>query len=494
MYPKTSPSSTDSKNLVPGNEILPDENNRWLMMASLISWIEFEEEYASIFDDKLGAPAKPFRMALGALLIQQKLNLTDRETVEIIRESPYLQYFIGLRQFSHKIPFHPSMMVHFRKRIGSEIINKINEVTVLKELRQQGEIKENESKEQAKNEGKLILDASCTPSDIAFPTDLGLLNKGRMATEKIIDKLHKGEARNIGKKPRTYREIGRKEYLKIAKKRKVRKEEREQGIKKQLQYIKRNLKSIDNLLDQGINISKLSKKEYKNLLVVRELYRQQKEMYEKKENRIAHRIVSISQPHIRPIIRGKAGSAVEFGGKISISVYDNYVFLDKLSWENFNESTHLIEQVEKYHELMGCYPKTIHVDAIYRTRANRAYCKEKGIKMNGPALGRPKKKISSEEKKEAKENEKIRNRVEGKLGEGKRKYGLNKIMTKLATTSMTVISLKFLVMNLSYLYRQVLGGFLCQFLEIKYIFRQMITKTYKTIINRQEKVMFVLGY
>lgn len=471
MYLKNSPSSIGSKNLVPGNEILPDENNRWLIMASFISWTEFEEEYASIFDDKLGAPAKPFRMALGALLIQQKLNITDRETVEIIRENPYLQYFIGLTKFSHKIPFHHSMMVHFRKRIGSEIIDKINEITVLKELKQQGEIEEHESKEQIKNEGKLILDASCAEADITFPTDLGLLNKGRMVTEKIIDTLHEGEAIKVGKKPRTYRQIARKEYLKIAKKRKPRKEERDEGINKQLKYIERNLKSIDNLIDQGIGLSKLSKKQYKNLLVVRELYRQQKEMYERKENRIDNRIVSISQPHIRPIVRGKAGSAVEFGGKISISVYENYVFLDKLSWENFNESTHLIEQVEKYYKLMGCYPKTIHVDAIYRTRANRAYCKEKGIKMNGPALGRPKKNISLEEKKEAQENEKIRNRVEGKLGEGKRKYGLNKIMTKLAATSMTVISLKCLVMNLSYQCRQVLAEFLCQFLEIKYIFQ-----------------------
>lgn len=122
MYIKNSPSSIGSKNLVPGNEILPDENNRWLIMASFISWTEFEEKYASIFDDKLGAPAKPFRMALGALLIQQKLNITDRETVELIRENPYLQYFIGLTKFTHKIPFHPSMMVHFRTRIGSEIV------------------------------------------------------------------------------------------------------------------------------------------------------------------------------------------------------------------------------------------------------------------------------------------------------------------------------------------------------------------------------------
>ena len=129
--------------------------------------------------------------------------------------------------------------------------------------------------------------------------------------------------------------------------------------------------------------------------------------------------------------------------------------MDELSWSNFNESKHLKQQVEKYHEYLGYYPVSIHVDAVYRTRENRAYCKEKGIKMNGPALGRPKKNVSSEEKKQAKENEKIRNRVEGKLGEGKRKYGLNKIMTKLASTSMTVIALSFLVMNLSYLYRQI---------------------------------------
>jgi hypothetical protein len=222
----------------------------------------------------------------------------------------------------------------------------------------------------------------------------------------------------------------------------------------------------------------LSKKDYKKLLVVAEVYRQQKEMYENQKNRIDDRIVSISQPHIRPIVRGKVGSAVEFGGKISISVYENYVFLDKLSWDNFNESTHLIEQVEKYYQLRGYYPETIHVDAIYTTRGNRAYCKEKGIKMSGPALGRPKKNVSAEEKKEARKNEKIRNRVEGKLGEGKRRYGLNKIMTKLASTSMTVISLTFLVMNLSYLYRQVMLVFLCLFSKIKCIWGRSIIRDY----------------
>ncbi len=113
------------------------------------------------------------------------------------------------------------------------------------------------------NKGKLILDASCTPSDIAYPTDLGLLNQARLQTEKIIDKLHSGEAIKVGKKPRTDRDIARKNYLNVAKKKKPRKEEREEAIKLQLRYISKNLKSIEKLNCQGISLLKLSKKRKK---------------------------------------------------------------------------------------------------------------------------------------------------------------------------------------------------------------------------------------
>ncbi len=135
MYLNTLQSSISAKKFVIPNEIQLDENNQWVIMADLIPWEQFEQEYASIFDEKLGAPAKPFRMALGALIIQQTKNLTDRQTVEEIRENPYLQYFIGLENFSNKIPFNSSMMIHFRKRIESEIIDKINQQIVLKELK-----------------------------------------------------------------------------------------------------------------------------------------------------------------------------------------------------------------------------------------------------------------------------------------------------------------------------------------------------------------------
>lgn len=206
-----------------------DEKNRWVKLAELIPWSEFETEYASQFSDSMGAPAKPFRMALGALIIKERLRTSDEETVEQIKESPYLQYFLGLPGFSKKAPFEASMFVHFRQRLNQELIGRINEQIVLN-LRQEdknrksGEEKAEEEptataksdSESAKNHGKLILDATCAPADINYPTDLKLLNQARERTEKVIDQLYEQVKEQWDKKPRTYRRIARKDYLALA--------------------------------------------------------------------------------------------------------------------------------------------------------------------------------------------------------------------------------------------------------------------------------------
>ncbi len=121
--------------LTPENFELPvavklSPNNRWVIMAELIPWSDFETEYAKKFSEKMGAPAKPFRMALGALIIKETLGISDRETVEQIKENPYLQYFIGLSEYSNESPFEPSMMVYFRERIKIDFVKKINQKMV----------------------------------------------------------------------------------------------------------------------------------------------------------------------------------------------------------------------------------------------------------------------------------------------------------------------------------------------------------------------------
>ena len=287
-----------------------------------------------------------------------------------------------------------------------------------------------------------MLDATCTPADIKYPTDIGILNEAREKTEKIIDKLYKEIKEKKKEKPRTYREEGRKDYLTVAKKRRPSKKEKRKGIKRNLLYVKK-------MLDEGAKLEKLTKKEKEMIITIEKVYEQQLEMYENKTNTVENRIVSVTQPHIRPIVRGKAGKAVEFGAKISASNVNGYVYLTKLSWDNHNESGDLKEQIEEYKRERGCYPESVHVDKIYRTKENRAYCKERVIRISGPPLGRSPNEVSKEKKKEAVSDERVRNAIEGKFGQGKRRFSLGLVMAKLPETSETVIAMNFLVMNLS---------------------------------------------
>ena len=171
------------------------------------------------------------------------------------------------------------------------------------------------------------------------------------------------------------------------------------------------------------------------------LYQQQKKMYDDKTHSVEDRIVSIHQPHVRPIVRGKTQAKVEFGSKIHVSIVDGISFLDQLSWDAFNEGSHMMEYVEKYHQRFGFYPRELLADQIYCTRTNRAALKEKGIKLIAKPLGRP-----SAVQIHVRPGE--RNPIEGKFGQAKTAYGLNRIKARLMDTSESWIASIFLVLNL----------------------------------------------
>jgi hypothetical protein len=84
------------------------------------------------------------------------------------------------------------MLVHFRQRIGVNLVNKINEKMVKEQTEAPGKVVDKKSSDisEPKNQGKLILDATCAPADIKYPNDLGILNQAREQTETIIDALH----------------------------------------------------------------------------------------------------------------------------------------------------------------------------------------------------------------------------------------------------------------------------------------------------------------
>ena len=459
---------------------LLDLNNRWVVLAHQIPWDLLVSTYQSQMNNsQTGADGINPRVAIGSMILKHLCNMSDRETVLQIQENIYMQYFIGYSSFSKEEPFDPSLFVDFRKRLGIEQINAINEKILglsngdnaskqsedINDSEHQDGInaEDNETLHQEVSEleksithkGNLIIDATACPQDIAYPTDLNLLNDAREKSEELIDILYNEHLHE--KKPRTYREVARKNYLRTAQKKVKSNREIHNAVKKQLNYLRRNIKSINKLLD-AYAVIPLDRRLYKYLLVINTLYEQQQKMFEEHTHTIEHRIVSIHQPHVRPIVRGKTNAKVEFGSKINVSLMNGYAFLDDLSWEAFNEGTRLMASVEKYKKRFGYYPEVVMADKIYCNRQNRASLKLLGIKLRAKALGRP----SAVDVEHVRPGE--RNPIEGKFGQAKTAYGMNRIKARLQQTSESWIATIIMVLNLIKL---IGSGTYCLILSMK---------------------------
>ena len=454
-----------------------DPNNRWVKLSKNIPWDDLVSLYLQqLNQSNMGASTINPRIVLGSIIIKHLCDLPDREVIAQIQENVYMQYFVGLSSFTNEAVFDPSLFVEIRNRLGLEQINQISErimrLSMIKSFGsddKMGQIHKNtpsdnnqdttnssdnselkdESTNKTQNKGKMIIDATACPQNIAYPTDLGLLNDAREKAEELIDVLYKKKLH--GEKPRTYRKIARKQYLQTAQKKKKGRKEIRRAVTKQLHFLTRDIKHIDMLLDQYAT-NPLSSKQLKYLFVIQTLQDQQKLMLDHNTHHIEDRIVSIHQPHVRPIVRGKANAYVEFGSKINVSLMNNIAFLDDFSWDAFNEGTRLMNSVEKYKARFGCYPAEILADKIYCTRENRATLKSLNIVLKAKPLGRP----SKEEPYQVTPGE--RNPIEGLFGQAKTAYGLNLIRARLKITSESWIASIILVLNLVKLARM---GYLC---------------------------------
>ena len=426
-----------------------DPDNRWVRKAATIPWEAIEEKYAELFPSDTGMPAKPLRTALGSLMIQKQYGYSDRELVEQIKENPYYQFFIGLPGYQNDQPFVPSLLVEFRKRLNDDVMIEINEMIIAYNTPDDsgpgagGGKGSGPAPDKPENSGTVILDATCAPQNISYPQDINLLNEARENLEALIDRIC---CDYNYYKPRMYRKNARRDYLNLAKCKKRTAKKIRRAIKQQLQYIRRDMGYVEAFLSDGVE---LTSKQAARLSVLRQVYEQQQYMYENNTHSVSDRIVSISQPYIRPIVRGKAAAPVEFGAKLDLSIDENGMArLEKLSFDAYNESDVLIGAIERYRERTGRYPERALADKIYRNRENLAYCKKHGIRLSGPKLGRPKKGAVADKKAEYIDNA-DRVEVERSFSLAKRCYGLGRIMTKLDVTTRSSIALSILVMNVA---------------------------------------------
>lgn len=323
-----------------GERLNPE--NRWCKLVALIPWDMVENNYAKSFKNlKHGNEEFSVRIALGSFIIQNHEAFSDKKLLTNIAENPYMQCFIGLHAFVEKPPFDSSLLVHFRKRLGKDIINEINEIVAKLDISKDdddndtsgGSSMSNDSQTsdeevaETKNLGKLILDATCTPADVHYPTDIWLLNEVREALEESIDVLH---SLNVGtyQKPRTYRDCARRAYLNIDKKKRPTAKEIRKDVGQQLRYIHRDLDIIEKMADCSslpllIYIS--TGTSWYRMKSIASSYK----CNLKKDHKIEDRIVSLHMPFIRPIVRGKANAAVEFGAKLS-----SVLWRDSLIWKS----------------------------------------------------------------------------------------------------------------------------------------------------------------
>jgi len=429
-------------------------DNRWVQIANLMPWEMIEDIYASSFknDNTEGRPPISSRMAFGSLYIKENENFPDGRTLAHIAENAYMQYFLGLKEFHPEPLFDPSMMTWFRKRFTAADIGKINE-----ELYRRTHPPKDEPPGDGSgggNKGTLVLDATVAPSDVRYPTDISLLNECRENTEEMIDKIW-DKTKRRGHKTAYSRKRAHKRYLKLAKRRRPSKKQIQQGVREQLEYVEKNLDTLGTLINEA-GADALTARQTARLETIRKVAEQQKAHLANPKAPIPDRIVSLRQPHVRPIVRGKAGTPVEFGQKLAFSVVDGYTFIDVQSWDNFAEGITLQASAKKYQQRCGVYPEAILADQTYRNRDNLAFCKKNGIRLSGPRLGRPKPEELEANKQQAYQDSCDRNIVESRNGIVKRRYGLDRIMAWLPCTGETEAAMNVLCMNVAHLLRTFL--------------------------------------
>lgn len=452
-------------------------DNRWVKLAKMIPWDELASIYYRSMSKRRGAPSLDARIVLGALIIKHMLVLDDRGTIEIICENPYMQYFLGLEEYTDKPIFDASLFVKIRRRLGDKEFDLMNEQILRRALNNKSNAtvlsdtskdtnKDNgsnytektaESNDRdvdsklPKNQGQLKIDATVANADIKYPTDVELVNDCRKKSEELIDSLY--EHTDLRQKPRTYRRKADQIFLTFSKTRKKNTSLIRKTLRFELNCLKRNLKTIEALMKYLSDRQKpnpLSARQWNYYHVLHQVAQQQEAMLKSGTHRCENRIVNIHQPHVRPIVRGKTSAPVEFGAKINVSKIGSFARISRLSWDAYNEAEELIPSVERYKDIFGYYPELVQVDRIYLNRENRRYLKEHGIRYTGKALGRPKEEPQTYyEKRKAQKEAAQRNQIEGLFGLSKRKFRLNRIYAKTKQTAESWIAAILFVCNLA---------------------------------------------
>ena len=429
--------------------------NRWVKLADNLPWDKIEKEYNKRLRNRHnGAGNKPARMVVGALIVKHVENLSDEKTIQAIQENPYMQYLLGLPKFTEKPVFVPELFVSVRKRLDHDFFNLLT--LMLAEADGSKPKKGHTDEEGNDHGGTMKIDATCCDAEVRYPTDCNLLEDGSNLIDRLLDKFC---TRHKIIKPRTRRVESRQAFIQLTRKKRKGKKLIDKTKLVQIRCLQADFQTFFDFLGKYSSnlLACFSRRDCKWLMAAIKMYDQQKMMFEQNVRSCADRIISIYQSHLRPIVRGKAKAKVEFGAKIGASIVNGYTYVDRLSWDAYNESSDLVAQMELYKLRFGMFPKEVQADKLYLGKENRKYIKACHVNCYNRPLGRPPKEENDSHADDKKRAIGERNEIEGTFGTSKRVYRANNIRAKLDDTADTWIGACFFAKNVM----KFLRGLLC---------------------------------
>lgn len=304
-------------------------------LSNKLPWEDLEKEFAPLYS-KIGRPSKPVRLMVSLLLLKQIYNLGDETVVSAWVHNPYWQYFSGFTTFQWNFPIEPTDLVHFRKRIGKDGLEKIFKVSI--DLHGKSSL-----------EKEVVIDTTVQEKNITYPTDVKL-------HKKIIDKCVKiATSENI---------TLRQSYKRISKQLVIdQRGARSKNGKVKAKKSARKLKTIAGRLTR-----ELRRKLTDELIVKHEVELKLFERVLAQKKGDKNKMYSLHEPEVYCMSKGKAHKRFEFGSKVSITLTKNSgVAVGACNFEeNIYDGHTLPEVLEQTKRLTGKEPKVAIVDRGYR--------------------------------------------------------------------------------------------------------------------------------
>ena len=422
-----------------------DENHELIKISKTIDWANLSDKLAQFYCPDNGRPTKPSRAKVGLLILKHLYRFSDDDVIDLIRRDLYAQYLCDV-SFSEAIKFiHPASLVKFRKKIGLKGIKLIEE-EVLNSLKRAKLLKGR----------KLASEATVVPSNIAYPTDVSLLEKARQKAAQYL-----GKVKGLGAKTyRTYKRAAKKIFVQYQKIRCHTIKSRKKAQKQIRQFSQRNIRQLEEAVNnvklsikntglEAINSADKAKKQFiekaqEFLDTASKILTQQKDIYQALP--VKERIVSVHQPHIRPMVRGKYPVNVEFGPKILLNLKNNFLFLEHLSFNNTSDSQLLDTSLKGYKGRFGFFPTQLAADRGFWPKENRQLAENYNIKKI--AIENKGKSSYLKGKPFRERLRRLRCSIEAKISLAKRKYGLSRACYNIQNGEEIWVRLGLIAMNL----------------------------------------------